>query len=189
MQNYKKMSLEELIILAQKNDIRALEELIRKEQRNIFTTFSYLTKKRETVADLTQEALLKVAKNIQSLKKPAAFHCWVNHIVTNIFYDELRKKERKPECISMDEKEETYSCIPDKHCRPNEKCLSLELEKMIKSAILDLPEHFRIAIILRELEGLSYEQIAEATDTTVGTVKSRISRARCRLQEGLKSYI
>ncbi len=189
MQSYKKMSLEELIVLAQKDDFKAIEEIIRREQKNIFTTFTYLTQKREIVADLTQEALLKVAKNLPSLKNPKSFHCWVNHIVTNIFYDELRKKERKPQCLSFEEKSNEFCCIPDNHCKPNEKCLSIELEKMIKNAILDLPEHFRIAIILRELEGLSYEQIAEATDTTVGTVKSRIARARCRLQNGLKPYI
>lgn len=189
MQNYKKMSLEELIVLAQHDDMKAMEELIRREQKNVFTTFSYLTKKREIVADLTQEALLRVARNLPSLKNPKSFHCWLNHIVTNLFYDELRKKERKPQCFSFEEKNNECCCIPDNHCKPNEKCLSIELEKMIKNAILDLPEHFRIAIILRELEGLSYEQIAEATDTTVGTVKSRIARARCKLQDGLKSYI
>jgi len=63
------------------------------------------------------------------------------------------------------------------------------LEKIIKEAILALPEQFRIAIVLRELQGLSYEEIAEATNSSVGTVKSRIARARGKLQDGLKTYI
>ena len=67
--------------------------------------------------------------------------------------------------------------------------MSLELDTMIKNEIKSLPEHFRIAIILRELQGLSYEEIAEATHTTIGTVKSRIARARGKLQDGLKNYI
>lgn len=81
------------------------------------------------------------------------------------------------------------SIIPDKKCKPPEKCISAELEQIIKDAIRALPEQFRIAIVLRELQGLSYEEIAEATNSSVGTVKSRISRARLKLQDGLKSYI
>ena len=189
---YKKMSLEELVPLAQRQDIKALEELIKREQKNVFTAFSYLCKKRECVADLTQEALFRVAKNISALKNPKNFKSWLNQIITNLFYDELRKKQRHPEHISIDEEENEKNIklqIPDKRCKPNEKCLSSELEEMIKEAIRDLPEQFRIAIILRELQGLSYEEIANVTNASIGTVKSRIARARDKLQNGLKSYI
>lgn len=192
---YRKMTTEELVVLSQQNDLKALEELIRREQKNVFATFSYLAKKRENVADLTQEALLRLAKNINSLKNPKHFKSWLNQIVTNLFYDELRKSARKPDIISMDEENEEdsnfslKSIIPDKKCKPPEKCISSELEQIIKDAIRALPEQFRIAIVLRELQGLSYEEIAEATNSSVGTVKSRISRARLKLQDGLKSYI
>ncbi len=192
---YRKMTTEELVVLSQQNDLKALEELIRREQKNVFATFSYLAKKRENVADLTQEALLRVAKNINSLKNPKHFKSWLNQIVTHLFYDELRKSARKPDIISMDEENDEdsnfslKSIIPDKKCKPPEKCISSELEQIIKAAIRALPEQFRIAIVLRELQGLSYEEIAEATNSSVGTVKSRISRARLKLQDGLKSYI
>lgn len=191
---YRKMTTEELVVLSQQNDLKALEELIRREQKNVFATFSYLAKKRENIADLTQEALLRVAKNINSLKNPKLFKSWLNQIVTNLFYDELRKTSRKPDIISMDEEPDDSgfslkSIIPDKKCKPPEKCISSELEQIIKNAILNLPEQFRVAIVLRELQGLSYEEIAEATNSNVGTVKSRISRARLKLQDGLKSYI
>ena len=191
---YRKMTTEELVVLSQQNDLKALEELIRREQKNVFATFSYLAKKRENIADLTQEALLRVAKNINSLKNPKLFKSWLNQIVTNLFYDELRKTSRKPDIISMDEEPNDSgfslkSIIPDKKCKPPEKCISSELEQIIKNAILNLPEQFRVAIVLRELQGLSYEEIAEATNSSVGTVKSRISRARLKLQDGLKSYI
>lgn len=192
---YRKMTIEELVVLSQQNDFKALEELIRRVQKNVFATFSYLTKKRENVADLTQEALLRLAKNIHSLKNPKHFKSWLNHIVTNLFYDELRKISRRPDTVSMDEENDDdtnfslKSIIPDKKCKPHEKCISSELEQIIKDAIRELPEQFRIAIVLRELQGLSYEEIAEATNSSVGTVKSRISRARLKLQDGLKSYI
>lgn len=189
---YKKIPLEELILLSQKNDYRALEELIKREQKNIFATFAYLTKKRENIADLTQEALMRMARGLAKLRNPKTFKSWLNQIVTNLFYDELRKVSRKPELISIDnDSDEMHFSrqIADTRHKPAEKAMSVELDNIIKAEIKSLPEHFRIAIVLRELQGLSYDEIAIATHTTVGTVKSRIARARGKLQEGLKSYI
>lgn len=189
---YKKIPMEELVILSQRSDYRALEELIKREQRNIFATFAYLSKKRENIADLTQEALMRMARGLAKLKNPKTFKSWLNQIVTNLFYDELRKINRRPQLISIDNEPEeggNYTQIPDTRHKPAEKAMSVELDKMIKNEIRNLPEHFRIAIVLRELQGLSYDEIAAATHTTVGTVKSRIARARLKLQDGLKNYI
>lgn len=191
--SYKKMSIEEIIIFSQKNDFKALEELIRREQKGVYAAFSYLCHGCENVSDLTQEALFKVAKNIQNLKNPKHFKSWLNQIVTHIYYDELRKTHRKGETVSLDNEKDEIAKIklelPDRKCKPNEKCLSIELETIIKNAILSLPEKFKIVIVLREFQGLSYEEIANATNASVGTVKSRIARARGKLQEDLKSYI
>ena len=188
------MSIEELVVLAQKEDFKALEELIRKIQSDIYATLSYLLKNNENLPDLTQEILLKVAKNIQGLKNPKCFKGWINQIITNTYYDFIRKKKTSPETISID-----YACdpldfeikleLPDIKTKPIEKCITAECEKLIKNAIRELPESFRIAIILREFQGLSYEEIAQTTKSSIGTVKSRISRARIKLQEILKNYI
>ncbi len=190
---YKKMSLEELVVLSQQNDFKALEELIRREQKNVYASFVYLSKNSENVSDLTQEALFRIAKNIQQLKNPKVYKSWQNQIITNLFYDELRKVQRKAETVSLDEEKDDVIPIKlqllDKKCKPHEKCISGELEKIIKNAILALPEQFRIAIVLREFQGLSYEEIANATHSSIGTVKSRIARARGKLQEDLKAYI
>ena len=190
---YKKMPQEELVVLAQQEDFKALEELIRRIQRDVFATLSYIVNN-NNLSDLTQEVLLKVAKNIQTLKNPKCFKGWLNHIITNTCYDELRKQKKSPETISID-----YTCealninlkidIPDNKSKPIEKCITSECEKLIKSAIRELPESFRIAIVLREFQGLSYEEIARTTNSNIGTVKSRISRARIKLQEVLKNYI
>ena len=195
---YKKLRIYELVTLAQSNDPKALEELIKREQKNVFAIYTYLNKNNDNVYDLTQEALLRMAKGLPNLKNPKLFKSWLNHIVMNLFYDNLRKLNRVPPTISLDDeiqndnnkyatKPQIY--IPDKKCKPLEKCLSNELEKLIKAKIQQLPEYFRIVIVLRELQGLSYDEIAEITHTNVGTVKSRISRARTKLQEGLRSYI
>ncbi len=192
---YKKMKFDELIMLAQNDDIKALEELIKQEQRNVFAAFSYLTQNKQDISDLTQEALLRIARNIKSLKNPKNFKSWVNQIITHLYYDEMRKLSRKPNTISIDsETGETNeftikNLLPDKKCKPQEKCISLEIEEIIKNEINNLPEPFKIVIVLRELQGMSYDEIANATKSSIGTVKSRISRARLRLQENLKNYI
>lgn len=195
---YKKMDTEQLVILAQENDYKAIEELVKREQKNIFATFSYLNLKTDNVYDLTQEALLHMTKGLHNLKNPKTFKSWLNQIVMHLFYDDLRKISRKPLVLSLDNEsnnnEESQVSNPqnyihDKKCKPMEMCLSHELDNMIKTEMRALPEHFRVPIVLRELQGLTYDEIAHITNTNVGTVKSRISRARIKLQDKLKNYI
>ena len=190
---YKKMKFEQLVELAQQDDFKALEELIRKVQKDVFATLSYMLRSNESLYDLTQDVLVKLARNIRNLQNPKCFNGWLNHITTNTYYDYLRKIKNKPETIPLE-----YSCpssdseinieIPDKHSKPMEKCISSECERQVKKAIRGLPETFRIAIILREFQGLSYEEIANTTNSSIGTVKSRISRARMKLHDDLKNY-
>jgi RNA polymerase sigma-70 factor (ECF subfamily) len=90
---------------------------------------------------------------------------------------------------SDDDSENPTRDIPDSSAMPEEKVLNKEISEVIREAMLKLPEQFRTAIVLREVEGLSYEEIAVITQTEMGTVKSRIARARTKLQELLKPYI
>ncbi len=191
---YKKMAIEEIIVFSQKEDYKALEELIRRIQKEVYATISYLLHNSEQVNDLTQEVLLKVAKNIAHLKSPKCFKGWLNHIITNTYYDEIRKRKKKPVTIPIEYDCETINVnikfdIPDPKSKPFEKCITTECEKFIKNAIQNLPEVFKVAIILREFQGLTYEEIAHTTNSSVGTVKSRIARARVKLQEVLKNKI
>lgn len=184
---YKNKGFEDIILLAQKDDIKALEELIRRIQKDIFSMFSYLSDNRQDIADLTQDVLLKMSANIKSLKETAKFKSWLNHIVTNTYYDYRRVHS---EDNNLDFDENKLAEVKDKiGCEPGEKCLFSEMDKIIKLALLNLPENLRITIILREYEGLSYDDISKITKTTIGTVKSRISRARNRLQQQLKEFI
>lgn len=192
---YKKLNMEKLVTLAQQKDLKALEEIIKREQKHVYITFMYLCKDAEKVSDLTQEALFKMANNISDLRKPKTFKSWLNHIVMNLFYDDLRRCAKSNNTVSFDKTtNDDYASNPaleiqDKHAKPLENCLSCELETIVKNEILNLPEHFRVPIVLREFHGFSYDEIARSTQTNVGTVKSRIARARIKLKENLKSYI
>ena len=193
---YKDMNLYDLICTAQEDDYHAISELIKREQKNIYASFCFLNAPKESISDLTQEALLRMAKNIKSLKNPKYFKSWLGQIISNLFYDELRKKQKYSTAISIDSfwtnddlNENNALNICDNSCTPDEKTLNKELTDLIREMICQLPEHFRLVIILRELQGLSYEEIANVTQTSIGTVKSRISRARNKLQECLKPYL
>lgn len=192
---YKNKSQEELIELARSNNLKALEELVKRNQSNVYASFYYLSGNCEDILDLTQEALLKMAKNIKNLKDPSKFKAWLNQIVTRLFYDYIRTKNKKLNTIPIDKKGETeedkfnITEVPCKTCTPEQKTLHTELNCIIERSIQKLPDAFRLAIVLREFQGLSYEEIADITNTNVGTVKSRIARARNKLQTDLKQYI
>ncbi|HSA06044.1 MAG TPA: sigma-70 family RNA polymerase sigma factor [Candidatus Gastranaerophilales bacterium] len=194
---YKDMELAELIEKSQQDDRLALEELIKRNEQKVYNTLYHLDPNRTDISDIAQEVLFRMAKSIKNLKKPATFKFWLNQIITNLFYDELRRKTRRLNTISIDAPfldmeggESPFTLnIPDTEKLPEEKTLGSELDNKIKEAIENLPEQFRIVIVLRELQGLSYEEIAEITKTELGTVKSRLARARARLQEEIKPYL
>ena len=184
--NYKKNNIFTLIPIAQNGDSKALEEIIRRIQKHIYAMFSHLVYKKEDISDLTQEALIKIAKSLPQLSDPKNFKAWTNQIITNLYYDFIRKKPEKITIID----DEKFNEIRDKlGCEPSEKCLFTEIDKIVKSSLMTLPQDLRITIILREYEGLSYDDIAKITNTALGTVKSRISRARLKLQQELKDFI
>lgn len=184
--NYKKGDIISLITLAQNGDIKALEELVKRVQKHVFAMFSHLTEKKEDISDLTQEALLKMSKSLTQLKDPRRFKSWLNQIITNLYYDHARKNPEKFVELS----EQQFNEIKDKlGCEPGEKCLFTEIEKLIRKALMTLPKDLRITLVLREYEGLSYDDIAQITNSAIGTVKSRISRARIKLQKELKEFI
>ena len=171
---YKKEEFKMLVDMSKNGDIKALEEIIKRIQKDVYVLFSYLTHQRQDISDLTQDALLKIAKNIKNLKNAENFKSWLNQIVTNTFYDYIRQNKQDK---NVENNENKLLNLKEKAgCEPGEKCLYSELDKIVKAALLDLPEKLRIVIILREYEGLSYDDISKITNTTLGTVKSRISR-------------
>ena len=132
---YKKIKLSDLVLLAQKGDVKALEEIIRRKQGSIYSIFAHLVSKKEDISDLTQEVLLKMAKSLSQLKDVNNFKAWLNQITTNVFNDYIRKNQRNQ--VEIDEKQ--LAEIRDKvGCEPNQRCIFSELEKLVRSALLSL---------------------------------------------------
>lgn len=191
----KELDIQDLVEKAQQDDMRALEELVSRVQKNVYITLYQLAPERNDLADMTQDVLLRMCRSIKSLRNPKTFKYWLNRIITNLFYDELRKAPRRLNTVSMDysvspdgEDNTETRAIPDVKEEPERLALHGELDEKIREAIASLPEQFRTIIVLRELQGLTYEEIANLTQSNLGTVKSRLARARMKLQELLEPY-
>ena len=133
-----------------------------------------------------------MANSIKKLKNPERFNSWLYKIVHNLFYDTLRRKKKscpisEPDCDN--ENSVFGECVIDKRKTPDENSLYCELKTKINIAIEKLPALFRTIILLREIEGLSYDDIADITNLNAGTVKSRLARARVILKRELSPYI
>ncbi len=191
---YRKKNLLELIDLAQNDDERALDEILRRHQNKVYNAFCSLNPDGE-LSDLTQDALFRMSKSIKNLKNPEKFNAWLRQIVHNIFCDSMRKKNRQKELPvdnsikHADKDEHIAECIIDETKTPDENSLSCELNRKINEAIDELPPLFKTIILLREVDGLSYDEIARLTKLNIGTVKSRLARARVKLQKELEPYL
>ncbi len=189
---YSQMDDAQLVLLCQKQDQAAFDVLIKRHQRNLFAMLYKLAPDWNDTADLAQEACIRIWKGIGKLQNPKAFKSWMGQIVTNIFYDELRKRPRQTIIMSLDapmngdDEDSPTRDIADPAAGPDELYDRKDLRKSVDQAISTLPRQFRTAIILREVEDLPYDEIAKITHTDIGTVKSRISRARTKVQNILR---
>lgn len=145
--------------------------------------------------DAAQDAFVKVYKNIQNFKGESAFYTWLYRIVVNVCIDHIRKhkKRRMVEYDDTwrrrDQAEFTPLTGNTRAMQPNIALENEELSLVLNEALSTLSENHRAIILLREVEGLSYEQIAEVMDCHIGTVMSRLHHARKRLQKALKPYL
>lgn len=177
-----------------KPDKAAFAELLRRYQPHLEKVFYHLAPDWSDRADLVQEVWIRVYRNIKRLQEPSKFKGWLTRIATNLFYDELRKRKRVRSPLSLDasisaDDGEIKWELPSDGPEPSQELMTEEFYSQLQAAIADLPEAFRTTIVLREIEGMSYEEIAEITGVSLGTVKSRIARARNRLQSQLQSYM
>lgn len=192
-----KLSNYDLILRCQEGiqpDRAAFAELLRRYQSHVDKILYHLAPDWQDRADLAQEVWIRVYRNIKRLNEPGKFRGWLSRIATNLFYDELRKRKRVANPLSLDaprrlDDGEMDWEIASEDPNPDDDMTTREFYEQLREAISDLPEVFRTTIVLREIEGMAYEEIAEITGVSLGTVKSRIARARARLQSQLQNYL
>jgi RNA polymerase sigma-70 factor (ECF subfamily) len=159
-------------------EVPTWEEVARRHGRFLYNVAYRLTGNDEDARDLVQEALLRIRKGLQSYR-PGSLEAWLSRIVTNVFLDEVRRRRRRPLEALPDDPERLLPPSPS----ADEATDSLSDE--VQRALRRLPEDFRAAVVLCDVVGLSYEDIAAALDVPVGTVRSRIHRGRRLLRSAL----
>ncbi|MET3290150.1 sigma-70 family RNA polymerase sigma factor [Brevibacillus fluminis] len=171
----------ELIKRAQAGDQTALVDLLRQIENSVYRSAYYILGNEHDALDAAQEALIRIYRKIHTFQEKAKFSTWVQRIVSNVCIDEYRAKK---EAISIEEHE---LVIPDTQT-VEEAVLLQDMSEDIQRAIGQLPDQYRIVVVLRYLQDFAYQEIAEALDLPLNTVKSYLFRARQQLQEKLLEY-
>ncbi len=181
------MTDEELVGKAVKGDSVAFEQIVSKYEKLVYSICYRMFNNREDAMDCTQDTFIKVFKNMEKSIGKGSFKSWICTIATNTCLDELRKRNKK-KIVSIDahfndDTDNVKMEIPDTDPTPLDTLLNTESASILKEAINSLSEEDRAIIILRDIEGLSYDDIATSLNLSLGTVKSRLSRTRKKLQK------
>ena len=178
---------EELIARFQEGDEQAYVELVNRFRNRLMSFIYRYVNDMEQAEDIVQDALIKLYTHKHYYKNIAKFSTWIYTIAANLAKTELRKKKtRKVTYLSQMGPEERDYELPAVEPDTDELAQSEYIENKIQAAIQKLPLHFRTVTILRDIQELSYEEISKIVDVPLGTVKSRINRARIQLQKELK---
>ena len=176
-----------LIEKAQRGDRGALNELIRKHQDRAYQYAFRLTRNPDVAADVVADAFVRINNALKNFKGNAAFTTWLYRIITNCYLDQ-RKREKGKGNLSLDsgfqqDEEDVTREIEDPGRTPDELVERNQREALLHKALAQLPEFQKSMIVMYHAEQLSYEEIAESLDLPIGTVKSRLNRARISLRE------
>ncbi len=168
-------------------DEEACEALVRQYQERVFALISRMTGDPDRVEDIAQEVFLKAFRSLKSFRGGSRFYTWLYRITVNTVLNTMRSQGRRQE-TSLDALE-GFEVQADADMEPAEVTARLELARRVREAIDQLEEPYRVIVYLRELEDLSYEEIAEVVELPVGTVKSRLFRARQHLKGLLQDLL
>ena len=174
----------EVIRRVQKGDGNAFEALVTAYEKNVYNLALRMTGNAQDAEDMSQEAFLKAYNSLDSFRGESKFSVWLYRIVSNLCLDFLRRQKRRPASslsVEDDEGEETQLDIPDVSQSPEELLERRLTREAVRQGLAQLPTEQRQILLLREIQGLSYEEIGQALSLEPGTVKSRIFRARKRL--------
>lgn len=178
-----------LISQAQQGDLTAYNTLVLHYQDIVYNVAYRIMKDPASAEDATQDAFISAYKAIKSYRG-GSFKSWLLRIVTNTCYDELRRRKRRPQS-SLDEITEdnpSVSFMADDQPGPEKHRQQVELVDAVKRCMDELPDEQRIAAVLCDIEGRDYQEIADIMAVSLGTVKSRISRARSKLRDCLQGF-
>ncbi len=172
-----------LIRRAQRGDLDAFNALVLAYQNSAYTVAFRIMGEAHSAADAAQEAFIMAFRRLETYRG-GSFRAWLLRITTNQCYDELRRRQRRP-AVSVDELGDDPP-IPDDSDTPEEVAQQHELQRAIQDCINALNDDQRVALVLCDVEGLNYQEIAETVGVQVGTVKSRLSRARAAVRDCLQ---
>ncbi|MBP6017205.1 MAG: sigma-70 family RNA polymerase sigma factor [Candidatus Promineofilum sp.] len=181
------MNEETLIQQAQKGDIVAFNRLVVQYQELVFNVAYRIMGDPAEAEDVAQETFITTYKSLRSFRG-GSFKSWLIRIATNRCYDELRRRKRRPQTSldAMTDENESFAFLRSPSEGPEAHRQRVELALMIERCLKDLPDDQRIVTVLGDVEGYDYQQIAEITSVSLGTVKSRLSRARAKLRDCLQ---
>ncbi|PKM22445.1 MAG: RNA polymerase sigma factor RpoE [Gammaproteobacteria bacterium HGW-Gammaproteobacteria-14] len=183
------MTDEELVKRAGKGDSRAFDLLVLKYQHRIFALISRYVRDQDEVQDVAQEAFVKAWRALPRFRGDSQFYTWLYRIAVNTAKNHLVSRGRRPPGSDIDaEDAEQFTGADGLHesGTPESILMSQELGEVISTAIETLPQELRTAVMLREFDGLSYEDIAAIMECPVGTVRSRIFRAREAIEQAMR---
>ena len=175
-----------LIARASEGDAAAFNSLMGMHERRMYAVALRMCGNTEDAQDCLQEAMLRVYRAISGFKAQSSFSTWLYRITMNTCLDELRRRKNRPG-TSLDDLLETGWSPVDEGETPERHTLRREMRRALLECIRELPEDMRAAVVLRDVQGYSYDEIAGMLETNVGTIKSRISRARERLREKISA--
>jgi RNA polymerase sigma-70 factor (ECF subfamily) len=170
---------------AQRGDLHAFNELVVEYEALVYNVCYRLLGQQQAAEDAAQDAFINAWRNMATFRGES-FRPWLLRIAANLCRDELRKRNRRPSTSLDSALEAGLPEPPDRERPPEDLTLNSELRTQLQTALSELPEDQRTAVILCDVEGLDYAEIAVAMSTSLGTVKSRIARGRLKLRELLK---
>ena len=178
-----------LVKRAKSGDYRAFDLLVLKYQSRLISTAFKFVKDVQIAEDIVQDSFIKAFKALDSFREDSSFYTWIYRIAVNTSKNFLVSKKRKSELLNSDLSEEaSYEIEPVETYSPEDLLQATQLKKVITETIDQLGEDTRTALTLRELDGLSYEQIADVVNCPVGIVRSRIFRGREVIDEAISQY-
>jgi RNA polymerase sigma-70 factor (ECF subfamily) len=174
----------ELVARLRAGDAEALRIVVERYQHRIFALIYGIVRDRHEVEDVAQEVFLKVFLRIRAFDERSQFYTWLYRVAANAAKDHVKKRSRRPAQPLPDEE----TGLPDTGRGPGERAAAEENRLRVRQAIDALPPRYREILALREIQGLSYSEIASVLKLSIGTVESRLHRARARLKRRLESH-